>query len=935
MKRNYLRLAQRVLCAGLVLIGTVALSPGPSNTGSAYASSEVRTGERMGASSKKWEVRLEPGRPNSEFQPRYSPGGTRLVLTAVSIADLEGYDPLEGHIRLADDLTGGEGQRFAVARSREGIPYDRLWIDRDHDGSLEDETPVVCQPHMSRAKWWSSFATSIQVTQTLDGVPFREKYPLSFWITVDQQDERPAQILFSRRGFLSGRVQIDGQDYDVVLSDRNNDALYGAGDWWEIRSVSDAKPTWPPREIPDFSWAGDAAFTFELADSTGRRGWVARYDPGVTREEDEATRDRFHEDRTAPKASRPIAFRHDVDKAVTEAHAAKARYFLDFETSWCGYCKQMDQLVYTARKVVDAAQEIVCIKVDGDQRQDLVLQFGVRGYPTGILFAPDGTELARFSGYRSVEQMTAFFGTADEASGASRFFSQLDSLVQEQSWAAVRDKVAARMADHPEDMAKLVDLAAFKLAGASDSEAREIAEQILDSALAEEPDSTPVLRSLSYLAANQGRYEEAVALNRRLLAAEPDRVEFLNNLAWILSDNQQQYDEALPLAAKAIGLAPDDTHALDTYGVICFQLGRFDEAERSLDRAVRLETAAASLGPVSRYHLAQVYEATDRAEKAADLFRASLNLHDRFGGLTADQVAHARRVLKNGLPAGGGDTEHGQAEVETVALFCADDAINDKKIREAFRAGLTRLVEQGRVTPPEMLVGQLDRAGHRITLPSPAPGVLSAAELYKSCRGGVLVVGHLYRCKQCGRIHVGTAGGIALTASGVIATNYHVVKRADSLAMGAMTTDGRVYAVRAVLAADSPSDVAILQLDGDGLSPLALSADAPAGTPVVVIGHPNGNFYTLTPGMISRHFVANWTGRDVAWIAATAEIGRGSSGAPMLNESGAVVGMASRTKRFDGETDDHEMAPQVTFCWFVPAGNILKLIQDEPVVSSN
>ncbi len=102
-------------------------------------------------------------------------------------------------------------------------------------------------------------------------------------------------------------------------------------------------------------------------------------------------------------------------------------------------------------------------------------------------------------------------------------------------------------------------------------------------------------------------------------------------------------------------------------------------------------------------------------------------------------------------------------------------------------------------------------------------------ELYESCRKGVLVVGHLYKCKQCGRIHAATAAGIALTASGAVATNCHVINHPEALAIGAMTTDGRVYAVKEVLAADSDSDVAILQLDGGGLSPLALSTMPPWG----------------------------------------------------------------------------------------------------------
>ncbi len=700
MKDGCSRLALTAMCGGVALVGILGAIARSSDVSPAYTSGERATTGGRDAPRENWEVRLEPGPSNSKLRPRYSPGGTRLDLAPISMPGLEGYDHLESTIRLADDLTEGQGQRLAIARSREGGPYDRLWIDRDHDGSLSNETPVGCRPHLNREKWWSTFGTSVQVTQTIDGIPFREEYPLNFWVAVDREDERPAQILFSRRGFLTGRVQIDGQDYDIVLSDANNDALYGFGDFWDIQPVIGASPPKLPRRVGDFNWVNQHAFMLELADSTGRRGWLVRHDPGITREEDEANRDRFHEDRMAPKATHPVAFRKDVDQAMAEARVEKARYYLDFETSWCGYCKQMDQFVYTAQAVVDATRDIVCIKVDGDERRDLVERFGVRGYPTGILFGPDGTELARFSGYRSVAQMTAFFGGAGGASGdMDAFLSRINSLIRNQSWAVIRDEVAARMANYPEDMPKLVDLAATRLVGGLGPQARQIAEQILEAARAEDPNSAPVLKALAYLAANQGDYGDAVQLNRRLLEMEPSNAEFLNNLAWILSEHRQQYDEALELATRAIRLRPDDAHALDTHGIICFHLGRFDEAERSLRKAVRFQTPASTAATVTRYHLAQVYEATGRTGEAADAFQRSLNLHAQFGGLTPEQVAHARRIAEDRPVATDEDAQHNQAEAGAAAIFCSDGPVNDKKISEAFHAGLTRLIEQGRSYP--------------------------------------------------------------------------------------------------------------------------------------------------------------------------------------------------------------------------------------------
>jgi len=65
----------------------------------------------------------------------------------------------------------------------------------------------------------------------------------------------------------------------------------------------------------------------------------------------------------------------------------------------------MDQLVYGAKPVVDAAKDLVAVKVDGDDHKDLVKQYGVTAYPTIVLLDSDGKELRRAVGYRSVAEM--------------------------------------------------------------------------------------------------------------------------------------------------------------------------------------------------------------------------------------------------------------------------------------------------------------------------------------------------------------------------------------------------------------------------------------------------------------------------------------------------------------------------------------------------
>jgi S1-C subfamily serine protease len=137
------------------------------------------------------------------------------------------------------------------------------------------------------------------------------------------------------------------------------------------------------------------------------------------------------------------------------------------------------------------------------------------------------------------------------------------------------------------------------------------------------------------------------------------------------------------------------------------------------------------------------------------------------------------------------------------------------------------------------------------------------------------------------------AAGFVLTSSGIIVTNYHVVHDHDSVAIVVRTFDGQMLGVKEVLAADAEHDVAVLQTTGKDLTPIPLSADAPAGSPITVISHPNHNFYYLTQGVVSRYYLEGPARTER--MAITADFARGSSGAPAINECGAAIGMVRTT----------------------------------------
>ncbi len=93
------------------------------------------------------------------------------------------------------------------------------------------------------------------------------------------------------------------------------------------------------------------------------------------------------------------------DGASVEAIFAKAKadnkpVFLYWGAVWCPPCNQIKATVFNRPDFIAKSKAFVPVYLDGDTpgAQKLGTQFKVRGYPTTILFKPDGTELTRLPG---------------------------------------------------------------------------------------------------------------------------------------------------------------------------------------------------------------------------------------------------------------------------------------------------------------------------------------------------------------------------------------------------------------------------------------------------------------------------------------------------------------------------------------------------------
>ncbi len=223
------------------------------------------------------------------------------------------------------------------------------------------------------------------------------------------------------------------------------------------------------------------------------------------------------------------------------------------------------------------------------------------------------------------------------------------------------------------------------------------------------------------------------------------------------------------------------------------------------------------------------------------------------------------------------------------------EPINDQSVARFLEREGKQLISTGKTLVDYK--PQLDRSSCTLKLPAEGRRKLTPAEVAARAESSVVAVGSFYNCKKCSNIHTSTASGYFLTESGALATCLHVLTaNQDCRGLVVLTRDGKLCAVREVLASDAKNDLAILQVDGKGFAPLPLSTNAPVGSPVTVVGHPDGHFFTVTTGAISRHFLQRRKNGSAHYLSITADFAKGSSGAPVLNEFGAVVGMVNNTE---------------------------------------
>jgi len=239
----------------------------------------------------------------------------------------------------------------------------------------------------------------------------------------------------------------------------------------------------------------------------------------------------------------PEQWMTDFNAAKAKARETEKPLLAVFSAEWCGPCQMMVRNIYPTQPVINALNDWVPVYIDGDDHPDIVAQHRVQGFPTFVIFSPEGEEKGRFVGGAGTPQA---------------FLARLETAVDyEEKLAAARSAVE----ENPDNAAALHRLGDLKMAAVDDSESFMEAADVYKRALAADPDNLGNIEpELAAMLIKSVKSEQQVAAVTEQIEQSPDNAKLYKKRGDLHADNPLLEDSTRAIAdyRKAVELDPDN-----------------------------------------------------------------------------------------------------------------------------------------------------------------------------------------------------------------------------------------------------------------------------------------------------------------------------------------------------------------------------------------
>lgn len=250
--------------------------------------------------------------------------------------------------------------------------------------------------------------------------------------------------------------------------------------------------------------------------------------------------------------------------------------------------------------------------------------------------------------------------------------------------------------------------------------------------------------------------------------------------------------------------------------------------------------------------------------------------------------------------------------------------IYDAKIDSLLFNEAIKIKTEGEYTAPSVFQQQLYQRTSPIDVKTKGCSMSILDDYYETQKGKTLIIARLWNQPDGQKNILYKGSAFPITKDGICVTNHHIFRlhpdKMEDILYLVMDIDGNFYEIQEILAANFDDDLAIFKLkDVKGMVPVSIGNNPKVGDEVHLISHPAANYYYYSKGNVTRSYL--YQERRSKRVSITADFSVGSSGAPVCDIHGNLLGVVTSTYYLPKGG-----YPQVIVKEMSPVGNLNKLL---------